>query len=361
MKCVAIVNTNPGLLTKVEFVDIEGESIPMSLVQYKDSAPDKLPSKMVLVRKNGFSVNYRDKSLCLQFHEQIKDRAPFGYIPIGSEFVGTVEKIGRDVTGLRVGDKVICNNSYPDSGFSGLSAGVPSNYSSKELDFFHYGKLVKIPPSMPDEVAASFSLNAQTAYSMIRKARIRKNDRILVTSASSNTSLFLISSLVARGFDVAVITTKSSGIERLYQLGVKRVFFFDKTKNFGDDSQDWNLSNERYDIIFDPFYDIYFPNIVLRVKDMGRYLSCGCYNQFKPYSLDETPDLRDVIGYLIVRNISLIGSCLGNTQDLKNALADFDREKFHVIIDSVFSDNISAFMNRSFNDGERFGKVSFLY
>jgi hypothetical protein len=33
-------------------------------------------------------------------------------------------------------------------------------------------KLLKIPPQMPDEVAAVFSIGAQTTYSMIRKLKL---------------------------------------------------------------------------------------------------------------------------------------------------------------------------------------------
>ena len=42
------------------------------------------------------------------------------FIPVGSEFVGEVVDIGYGVTNFKVGDKVIGNNKYPDSGVEGV-------------------------------------------------------------------------------------------------------------------------------------------------------------------------------------------------------------------------------------------------
>lgn len=41
----------------------------------------------------------------------------------------------------------------------------------------------------------AFSLSAQTAYSMVRKANLNKGDNVLVTAATSNTSLSVIERL----------------------------------------------------------------------------------------------------------------------------------------------------------------------
>ncbi len=48
---------------------------------------------------------------------------------------------------------------------------------------------------MSDEVAAAFSLSAQTAYSMARKADIKDGDNVLTTALISNTSLAIVERL----------------------------------------------------------------------------------------------------------------------------------------------------------------------
>ena len=60
---------------------------------------------------------------------------------------------------------------------------------------------------MNDYVAASFSIGAQTSSSMIRRCNIKSTDKILVTSSRSNTSMFIIKSLLTEGYDVTALTT----------------------------------------------------------------------------------------------------------------------------------------------------------
>lgn len=41
-------------------------------------------------------------------------------------------------------------------------------------------KLKRIPDAMPDDVAATFSLNAQRAYSIVRRLRLHDGARVVV-------------------------------------------------------------------------------------------------------------------------------------------------------------------------------------
>lgn len=362
MKCLAVVNDCVSISKKIDCIVIEGDAIPISLISCNEPISNQIENHNVVVRKKGFSVNYRDKGLCIQFAKKIKEDTALGNIPIGSEFIGVVEQVGKGVDMFKIGDRVISNHAYPDPGVAGAPAGIPSNHSSLEFETLHYGKLLKVPDSMSDEIAASFSLNAQTAYSMVRKANVRPTDEILVTSATSNTSLFIINALKSINKNITAITSSESAIERLYQLGVKKVILFDRQYPLNGEEQEWMKSQSRFDIIFDPLFDIYFLDTVLRLKNGGRYLTCGSYNQFRPYGNDGSPDFRDILGYFVAQNISFIGNCLGATSDLENALKSYSDGKYKIILDSVYGvDDIPQFMNRSFNDRNRFGKVSFLY
>jgi NADPH:quinone reductase-like Zn-dependent oxidoreductase len=169
----------------------------------------------VLIKKTAFSCNYRDKGLMLTASSKLTgDR----YYVIGSEFVGEVVAVGTKVTDLEVGDRVIGNNQYPDSGVDGILPGVPTNHASKEYQIFHPVKLLKIPPQMPDEIAAVFSIGAQTTYSMIRKLHIQPGNNVLVTAAKSNTSLFAIAALQQYKVNVYVTTTSIEFADKFYDL-----------------------------------------------------------------------------------------------------------------------------------------------
>lgn len=48
--------------------------------------------------------------------------------------------------------------------------------------------------------------------------------------------------------------------------------------------------------------------------------------------------------------------------DLEQALGDYAAGALLVVTDSVFTgDDVAPFLNRTFNDGERFGKVVYAY
>src|ERR1700683_5150101 len=76
---------------------------------------------------------------------------------------------------------------------------------------------------MPDHVAAGFSIAAQTCYGMVRKLGVKPGDRCVVTGASSNTGLFVLSTLANRGVETYAITTGRKDLKALRVAGTIRV------------------------------------------------------------------------------------------------------------------------------------------
>src|SRR5690606_35113942 len=163
-------------------------------------AKDPAYGGKVLVRVRAFSCNYRDKSYISRAQLFPSHR----FCALGSEYVGEVVEVGRDVTRFKPGQRVLTNHHYTGNFVSadGIVEGVVTNRASKELQVVHEGKLLPVPDSMDDVTAAAFSLNAQTAYSMIRKLRVEAGHHVLLTSGTSNVALFLIPALIARGASV---------------------------------------------------------------------------------------------------------------------------------------------------------------
>jgi hypothetical protein len=64
----------------------------------------------------------------------------------------------------------------------------------------------------------------------------------------------------------------------------------------------------------------------------------------------------------LVKNLTIVGNCLGLGDDLLHAVADFDAGRFSAVTDSEFGGSQTAeFLDRTFNDRRRFGKVIFRY
>lgn len=367
MKVVAICNSRlRDVMPNTQFYNfvLDGESIPISLLDVPDlDYTELLSPNSVILEVSAFSCNYRDRTLLHLFYESCKTlsgKQKYFYSPIGSEFVGTVLEVGLAVTDFKKGDRVMANTSYPFR-TNGSMGGGPTNFASQGILLLEEDQLIKVPDSMPDEVAAAFSVSAQTAYSMVRKASLNKGDNVLVTAATSNTSLSVIERLKKSGVNVFSLSSKAEKCEKaLCDMGVKKVMSLPDLLEKGD--LNTFFIKTKFDAIFDPFFDLYFEKLMPFINFGGRYVFCGFYNQHPSFGFEEhTKSLYPFITKCISSNISLIGNCLGRKEDLVEAVSDYLNKYYAPQIDSVFTeDAISGFFIKSFVS-ERFGKVVYKY
>ncbi len=321
----------------------------------------------VLLKKKAFSCNYRDKSILLDRLERLEElglKSQPKFYALGSEFSAEIISTGKNVKTLSEGDRVIGNGNYP-SEHPDARPGLPSNNGSKEFEVLHYSKVIKIPDTMPWDVAACFTIGAQTSYSMIRKLQIQPGDKVLVTSATSNTSLFAINALKKFNVEVYAVTTRDTFENRLLDMGVRDVFVVKPETPLIEHPkiiQNIKSSQRPFSAVIDPFFDIYFEKVV-DVMGMGaRYTTCGLYHQHLKMKKDYDNNLSTALAKVLLMNITIFGNCLGSTQDLQNALDDYQNGVLQVTMDETFSgDEVEAFFDRTFNSKARFGKVSFTY
>lgn len=103
----------------------------------------------VLVRQTAIGVNYQD----------VYHRSGAFIVPlpsgIGMEAAGTVEEIGPDVEGLKVGDRVA---------YGGVGPGAYANYRLVPA-----GRLVSIPGTVSDEQAAAGIMKGMTAEFLLNR------------------------------------------------------------------------------------------------------------------------------------------------------------------------------------------------
>ncbi|GAA6615661.1 zinc-binding alcohol dehydrogenase family protein [Scytonema sp. NUACC26] len=358
--------SSPSFVTAIE---MDGVPIFCGLIHTEDIKFDRhIPENRfkVLVRKIAFSYNYRDKNLI--FTTAIKAALNRFYV-VGSEFVGEVIDIGSDVTDFQIGDKVIGNNHYPNSGIEGVPGGLPSNNSSTEYQVFHQIKLIKVPPQIPDEVAATISIGGQTTYSMLRKLSLTEGSNVLVTSANSNTSLFAINALNKHKVNIYATTTSMRFEKELKEMGVKRLIQIEpNSENWVADELAEEIVKEKgsFDCIIDPFFDIHIGKLIPLLASGGRYITCGFYDQYSSLIGKEFQyrglTTSEIFVTMMLKNIQIIGNCIGKTEDLQNAIQDYASGSLNVVIDSVFSGKqVGEFFERTYNAKDRFGKVVYRY
>ena len=325
--------------------------------------------RRVCVKVLAMSCNYRDRGLMFRMRAFGAQR----FVAVGSEFVGEVIAVGPDVRHLKEGDRVVPDHHYTGGGVSpdGVRQGVPTNAASKELLILPEQKLCRIPDSMPNHIAAALTLNGQTAFSMVRKAAVRPGSRVLVMAATSNTALATISALTGAGVCVVASTTSHHFADALRAMGASDVLLSDRGgpaagEIAADPLREWVARHGEFDAIIDPFFDLHLQRVVGLLAPFGRYITCGLAGQNPSLAaaagVTGGPPMTEILFTVLVRNLQLLGNCLGVTEDLERALAAYETRSFTPVIDSVYSgERAAAFLNRTFNDRNRFGKVVFSY
>ena len=94
-----------------------------------------------------------------------------------------------------------------------------------------------------------------------------------------------------------------------------------------------------FDGVIDPFYDLHLGSVMGLLAAGGRYVTCGLAGQYPAPGRQpsrEVPDLRQAIGEAVLKNIRIVGNCLGTTADLQHAIAAYRAGDLSVVIDSVY-------------------------
>lgn len=367
MKSLVVCNKELNLhlegCKSVHQCKINGQTIHYSLIDVNEPIFNPQDQKnAVLVQKKAFSCNYRELANILFSYNKIVNSDNIQYYSIGSEFSGVVVDIGDNVKNVSIGDRVIPNGEYPHTINLNTRPGLPTNHASAEFEIFDSYKLIAIPDAMSDEVAAAFTIGAQTTYSMVEKLDVRAGCRVLITGISSNTSLFTINALQDKGVEICGIARNRNHVDRLASLGVKNIFIIngnEATLLEIPEIMEYIIKNGKFDFIIDPFADYYFFKVIDLMNICGKYISCGISNQFSQQKTEINSN--DIFAKIIMGNLSIFGNCLGTTKNLQTAIFDHSNKKLNVVLDSVIEKDICLFFEKSFISKLRFGKVVFKY
>jgi NADPH:quinone reductase-like Zn-dependent oxidoreductase len=197
---------------------------------------------------------------------------------------------------------------------------------------------------MPLSVAAGFSVGAQTCGSMIRKLDVKSGSRCLVTGASSNTSLFALSLLRQHGVETYALTT---GLGSFAALGVRG------TIRASAPLEDSLSSNEivrkvmrehgGFDIVIDPFADVYATSMIPLLRHGGKYITCGIHAQVgvTPFHSVDSIVWRDMLAHAITNNVTIFANCLGTEADLDETIRAWRSVADGLPIEAMFQERDS--------------------
>jgi NADPH:quinone reductase-like Zn-dependent oxidoreductase len=171
---------------------------------------------------------------------------------LGNEFAGEVEAVGVSVTSFTVGDRVF--------GYSEPTFGAHADY----LSIPESGTLATIPSGVSFAEAAPSMEGAHYALAMIRAAKVRGGDHVLVNGASGAIGSAAVQLLRSIGAGVtAVCGTKN--LELVRGLGADRVIDYV--------TDDFTKDDARYDVVIDAAGNSSFRRCRRLLRPHGAYVS----------------------------------------------------------------------------------------
>jgi NADPH:quinone reductase-like Zn-dependent oxidoreductase len=246
---------------------------------------------------------------------------------LGVEISGIVEAIGKDVTLFKNGDKVF-GSSYPNSGSYAEYVCVPEK-----------SVITKKPTNATFDEAASIFFGANTSYHFLRKANIKKGQKVLIHGASGCLGTYAVQLAKYFGANVTgVCSTKN--LKLIKSLGADTTIDYTK--------EDYSKTGP-YDVIFDTVGKSSFSGSLKCLKKKGIYL--------RAVHLTLASIMRGIWTNLTTDK-KVIGGVAGeNIEDL-NFLKDLvEKKKIKPVIDKVYPIDQIVDAHRYVDKGHKVGNV----
>lgn len=177
------------------------------------------------------------------------------YQTLGIEFAGEVESLGNGANKFRLGDRVY--------GFLGFNPGSYAEY----LCISENASIATIPGNLGYSQAVALVDSTTTAlYFLMDKAHLGKGQRILIIGASGSLGSAAVQIAASLGAKVAGVCS-SRNKDYVLSLGAENVIDYTH--------ENYTLSPERYDVIFDTVGKVAFRECKKILNPKGKYLRCN--------------------------------------------------------------------------------------
>lgn len=278
----------------------------------------------------------------------------------GSDGAGVVEALGPGANQYKLGDRVAIDpgiNTIDDEftargehsvspGFLILGEHLPGTHADYVV--VPERNLLKIPDHISFEQAAAAGLVGTTAWRMlIHRANIKPAESVLIMGAGGGVNSIAIQIAKLAGCKVYTTTSSEEKMAQAKALGADEVVNYKESSDWP--KQLYRLSNKQgFDVIVDNIGQATFNESIRLVKRGGGIVIVG----------NTTGAMTEIdLRYLFTKQISLIGSTMGNHYDYCQVMKLVFAGKLSAPIYTTMplSDGIAAM--KMLEHGEQFGKI----
>ena len=274
---------------------------------------------------------------------------------LGGEVSGVIDKIGENVQGLSVGEKVM-----------GLS--LNGSYSSQVC--IDANSIIPLPNNFKLDEAAAFPVVYITAYMMMFDlGNLQDGDTFLIHGAGGGVGTAAIQ--LAKTKNIKIIGTSSSWKhDKLIKMGVDKCIDYN-TDNTEKEIMDFT-DGKGVDLAIDPIGAKNWKLSYRVLAKMGKLIIYGDQNLVKGDKLKPIVAMKEMYSMpkykpmdLMANNKAVMGYHLGRfkghkwkvKRSIKNLVKLVNDNDLHPIIDSKFSFEDAPKAHRHIQDRKNFGKV----
>lgn len=216
----------------------------------KDIPIPEISNREVLVKIHTAGVNPLDNMI---MRGEVKMIVPYKLpLVMGNEFVGTIEKVGAEVSRFSVGDRVYGRMPLGKIGAFAEYAAVDQS------------AIAKVPEYLSDEEAACVPLTALTALQAFELMEPKAGETIFISGGTGSLGAMAIP--IAKSYGLTVITNGSAANrDRVLALGADRFIDY-KTEDYGEVVSD-------VDYVLDTLGDRELPKEFSILKRGGRLVT----------------------------------------------------------------------------------------
>lgn len=319
---------------------------PEQLKLVPDFPDPVLDPNKVLVRIRATSLNYHD---IFDRRGMPGIRLPFPFI-MGMDFAGEVAELGSNVTGWKVGDRVLVDprggNAYGEdsTGHGGLAEYYTADAS----------RLIALPDEMSYEEAAALPVAYGTAYRMVQTiGKVKAGERVLILGASGGVGVCALMLCKMAGAEVIACGSSAEKGQRLRELGADHFINyaeedFEKATHSLVGRPGRTNKQSGVDVVINyTGGDTWVPSI-RTLKQYGRLLTCGATAGFDP---------KEDIRHIWTFERQILGSNGWQRSDLTALIDLVLSKKLKVLIDGVYPLDETVAAMRVMEDRQVFGKI----
>ena len=278
---------------------------------------------------------------------------------VGTDAAGVVDAVGPAVTSVRVGDRVIVNSGiscrtceYCRDGeqplcvrFRVLGEHVPG--LAAELVVVPETNVRTIPPDLPIEEAAAFTLATLTAWRMmVSRARVRAGEDVLIWGIGGGVALAALQICKAIGARVWVTSSSDAKLARARDFGAD--VLLDHTRDDVPRVVRERTGKRGMDVVLDNVGEATWERSLRALGRRGRLVTCGGTTG---------PMVTTDVRRLFWNQWSIMGSTMGSDAEFDAVTEELRAGRLRPPVDSVWPIEEGRGAYERLASGEHFGKV----